>query len=201
MDYKFCVEIYKDEKYEELISLEHYITHPDQVEVEINLSKSTLSLQVHQQELLGSEYGFGQLNLIAIQLEAVADRLRSQQIALLRSANYDSINAPYLVFEPGESLVYISILYFQDDYDNHFPIDGLVDNCPSAALYKHVIDHYTEVLARNQDALYKSHFTRVPYPKPQLLEDIDREIHFIQEFYRLKSKDLKLEFYFDGYRR
>ncbi len=194
----FKIMIFKDEDYEEIVPLSEYLDNNDIIEIDLDFSSSAFMYKFNNKELLGAEYDFGQLNLLALQLEEVIKRLENGNIGLLRSAKHDNIYAPYLVFEPLEDQVLISIIYFSGDYDNYFPIDNLIGNCRSEDLYNHVNKNLEEVLKGKQDDLYKPNFTRMPYKKIDLDISLTNIIKEINELYIKKDKELKLEFYFNN---
>ncbi len=198
-DKYFKIALYADEDYEEIIPLASYLKDTNLITKEPDLSSSAFLLGHDQEELLGEDLDFGQPNLILFQLEEIIKRLEIGSLGLLRSAKHDNVYAPYLLFEPSVDQVLLSTIYFEDIYDDYFPIDNLIGNRKSADLYTYLQENLEILLSGQEEVPYQPDFVRFVFDKADLLKTMLTMIDEIKSLYAFVGKELKLEFYFNEY--
>ena len=195
----FKIALYRDNNYEKTIPLALYLKDTSLIYDKPDLSCSTFLLGHDKKESLVEDIDFGQPNLIFFQLKEIVRRLEISSLALLRSAKYDNVYAPYLLFEPSGEKVFISCIYFDDKYDNYFPIDNLIGNCKSSDLYTYLQENLDMLLTGLEEVPYQPDFVRFVFDKVDLLKNMLTMIDEIKSLYAFLDKELKFEFYFNEY--
>ena len=131
-----------------------------------------LSLQVYGQEWVLDQRSVGLYPKLLPQLEECSTRLCMGQKALIRTAMDDEAIGIYFLFEPKSTKVMISLLnIYDEDIYTLYPVP---DPSPTAAkLYAYITDNKELLLSEVSPYVYQ--FSRVPFPKTELIEALDRE--------------------------
>ena len=138
-----------------------------------DIESTSLSLVVEGKEWTLHRRGMGRYPDLIPQLAAVRDRLNLGLAALLRTAVDDVDIGTYFLFEPHTDRIAISLFYISET--DAFSLYPIPDGDPrSGALYDYVRTHRRILLSPESTDAYR--FTELPFPKPQLLEALEREV-------------------------
>ena len=138
-----------------------------------NIESTGLSLVVDGKEWTLHRRGMGRYPDLIPQLAGVRDRLNHNLAALLRTAVDDVDIGSYFLFEPHADRVLISLFYISEtDVFSLYPIPDADPR--SGALYDYVRTRRRILLSPESTDAYR--FTELPFPKPQLIEALEREV-------------------------
>lgn len=141
-----------------------------------------MHLTVNGHEYLSPRWTMGPLNRLVPQLLPLHRRLAAGLPALLRAGATDSDTGTYLLMEPEEQTVYISMLFLHDiTYSHSFPIPE--ESSHAQTLYTHILNQRDALLT--QSSMQPRAFQRVPYPLPALLQAIEEQQQLVGEFAKL----------------
>lgn len=132
---------------------------------------STLLLFLAGTECVAQDTNLGRVDWIVRQLEAVLERLRRGQDALLRSAVLDQWPVPYFLFEAGVQAQEARLSQFtieDDEVGGLFPIPHLDRSGPERL--------YAYVGAQRAALRAGATMDRAPFPLGRLLAALEREV-------------------------
>jgi hypothetical protein len=132
------------------------------------LEDSILFLEAGGREWLGSTWNLGALETIVAQLEAAADRLAERRRAIVRSAVDDQPIVPYLLWEPSDDRVAVTLFFIEGNELNFvYPPDDRLDD--------YVAEHRDRLVSGLPDHLRAEAFEGVSLPYGLMCASLRRE--------------------------
>jgi hypothetical protein len=147
-----------------------------------DLGYCSIILQTAGKEWIAKWFNLGELDNLIPQIEAAAVRLESNQEALIRSGVDDQPHAPFLLLEPSNHTISLSLFFIDDAYmDASYPVDRMAGN--ARALYEYVLSNRAALLGPITDP--KTHqFRELPFPREELIAALKSDAALGREVYR-----------------
>src|SRR5688572_10184347 len=142
----------------------------------IDPDDSTIDFFFEGQSYISPQWNLGRVDWLLPQFQEAFVRLGNQQIAIVRSAVIEGSELPYLIFEPQEETINISLVVFEDyEIEQIFPAGPFAER--SADLYQYFQTNRDKIIhsikdIQRDDPEFKDYFADLKIPAKKFLNEL-----------------------------
>jgi len=158
-------------------------------EIKLDKDNSTIELFYNGTSYISSNWNLGRPDWLLPQIENALNKLENHHLVLVRSAVIEGSELPYMVLEPNEKSVKISLIVF-DDYE----IEQIFPAGPFSQKSKELYDYffnYRDRFFNDLDSTIQNnpdltdYFKNIEVPADKLINDLETMIKELTEIISL----------------